>query len=150
MRFVCDSAVLDRVEPFVFGGSTGCPQPMVVLPNFQNIWCQRRVVRHVVACSHHTPPTKIQEEVLTAANGAWGRREDWARTTSGGEGSCSKTKKESSAVCSKGKGSGEASRGCYIVKPIGGCQGKNIFLMSGMSGWKRVSKAHQVVGFLSL
>lgn len=39
------------------------------------------------------------------------------------------------------KKSGRAQRGYYIVKPIGGCQGKDVFLTSG---WKRVSVANQV------
>ncbi|CAN0020313.1 unnamed protein product, partial [Ectocarpus fasciculatus] len=36
--------------------------------------------------------------------------------------------------------SGRGKRGYYIVKPVGGCQGKDIFLTSG---WKRVSTTNQ-------
>ncbi|CAM9214538.1 unnamed protein product, partial [Ectocarpus sp. 13 AM-2016] len=40
----------------------------------------------------------------------------------------------------KGSKSGRAKRGYYIVKPVGGYQGKDIFLTSG---WKGVSTANQ-------
>lgn len=82
---------------------------------------------------------------MTAANATRGESKDRARTTrSGGGRHVSKTGKESNSIGSKGKGSREANRGYYIVKPVGGCQGKDIFLISGIAGWKRVSKAHQV------
>lgn len=88
---------------------------------------------------------------MTATKAARGGSEEWARTTrSGKKGNFSKIDQGSNKYSNKGEGEGnrEANKGHYIVKPIGGCQGKNIFLISGMSGWKRVSKAHQVHGLI--
>ncbi len=74
--------------------------------------------------------------------------EEWARTTRRSTKShVPETKKSSSSNDNNNNNTRKrkaSNRGYYIVKPVGGCQGRDIFLISGMPGWKRVARAHQV------
>lgn len=92
------------------------------------------------------------------ANAARRARNRGHKAPSSNNSSIQKKKKEKKSENSKKKGDSMDSSGSnnnnknnkrsrkwkrtyYIVKPVGGCQGKNIFLTTD---WKRVSRAQQV------